>query len=172
MKVDTVLIIIACILLVVAVVFLPKSCVPSAKYEQLKAQHDALLVEYNNLKIESADEIAKYEADKKAQDAAIAAANAEISNKNNTIAGLDKKTKELEAAFANLPDDAAKVVNLQAQVQAWKDKFAVAEGIIADKDKVIFSITAKYDAQVKITDRKSTRLNSSHSGESRMPSSA
>ena len=41
----------------------------------------------------------------------------------------------------------------------------------ADEDEVEYSLPS-YVGHLSIQDRKSTRLNSSHSGESRMPSSA
>ena len=41
-----------------------------------------------------------------------------------------------------------------------------------DKEKMIDDIVAMLDNSVKKGDRKSTRLNSSHNNQSRMPSSA
>ncbi len=81
----------------------------------------------------------------------IVSANAEIFKKNEQIVSANKTVANLEAQYADLKTDAERVVNLSAQVNIWKDKFSLSEGIIKDKDGIIFSLTEKYDAQVKIT---------------------
>ena len=60
-------------------------------------------------------------------------------------------------------------------VTVLKPKIGVSIGIIKDKDIIYYEFGNKNrESSDKINkkDRKSTRLNSSHSGESRMPSSA
>ncbi len=81
----------------------------------------------------------------------IVSANAEVFKKNEQIVSLNKTVSNLESQYADLKTDAERVVNLVAQVNIWKDKFSLAEGIIKDKDWIIFSLTEKYEAQVKIT---------------------
>ena len=69
-------------------------------------------------------------------------------------------------------NDLEKLVSKYAQI--FKSNYSVVDGKICIKKNVNFHDT--YLVGVKYrdweTDRKSTRLNSSHSGESRMPSSA
>ena len=52
----------------------------------------------------------------------------------------------------------------------------IERGNLYDKEEAIAlvkkSATAKFDETIEVQDRKSTRLNSSHSAKSRMPSSA
>ena len=55
-------------------------------------------------------------------------------------------------------------------MKAWDDSAAIGE---EQKTKVMLGIKKSgQQQQIVALDRKSTRLNSSHSGESRMPSSA
>ena len=150
--IDWILRVVAVSLVILIIIVLPRSCGLTEKYLKLKGEHDALLVERDSLKKEKADVIAASEADKEARDAEIALAQAEIAKKNAALKDKDKRIATLEGEFANLPDDAARIANLQAQVAAWKEKFSIAEGIIADKDKIIFDLTAKYEAEVKISD--------------------
>ena len=53
--------------------------------------------------------------------------------------------------ISKIKDAIEKVDNLSKQLSIWKQKFTLAEGIIRDKDVVIFSINEKYEAQVKIS---------------------
>ena len=76
---------------------------------------------------------------------------AHIVEKEVEISTLHAETDKLESAYATLKDKDAKVYNLETQVTKWKHKFTLAEGIIQDKDDVIFSLNAKYEAQVKIS---------------------
>ena len=48
----------------------------------------------------------------------------------------------------------------------------IIENVKTRKDAAVFEYTEKFDHAVLDADRKSTRLNSSHMSESRMPSSA
>ena len=88
------------------------------------------------------------------------------------IAGMDTTTNTL-----------AHILNLLSQHQDVQDRLrteilqaieADGDGAALDFDRLMTSRTSKPCAESPsdCTDRKSTRLNSSHSGESRMPSSA
>jgi chromosome segregation ATPase len=88
----------------------------------------------------------------------IAVHEAEVSKKNEQIGSLNKTVANLESQYADLKTDAERVVNLKNQVNIWRDKFSLSEGIIKDKDGIIFSLTEKYDAQVKITSAIDTQL--------------
>jgi len=41
--------------------------------------------------------------------------------------------------------------NLKEQVTAWKDKFAIINTVVKDKDEIIFNLQGKYEAQVRIS---------------------
>lgn len=84
--------------------------------------------------------------------------NTTIEVKNTTIAKKERNNIELgntvadlEKEFDNLTDKDEKIENLIQQVEVWKEKFSLSQGIIADKDDVIFSLNEKYDAQVVIS---------------------
>ena len=81
----------------------------------------------------------------------IAEANKKVEVKNSRISSLDNKVTELEEEFSNLTDKDAKISNLTKQVEVWKEKFSLARGVIMNQDEIIFLLTKKYDAQLKIT---------------------
>ena len=77
--------------------------------------------------------------------------NAEIVKKEQANVKLDGSVADLEREFDDLEQQDAKIGNLMQQVEVWKEKFALAQSIIADKDEIIFSLTEKYDAQLVIS---------------------
>ncbi len=87
------------------------------------------------------------------KDKEISALNNDIQNVYNQLQNVDDNLLTLEEEFTQLgADKDAKIKNLQQQITIWKQKFTLAESIIADKDEIIFSLQAKYDAQVRISD--------------------
>lgn len=72
----------------------------------------------------------------------------DIGNRDMDIADLLVKLREAEANN-DLP---AQVANLKEQVRIWSEKFTLAESVIAEKDNIIASWAAKYDAQVTISE--------------------
>jgi len=87
----------------------------------------------------------------KKQDSLIAEANKEVEIKNSHISSLGNTVADLEDEFGNLTDKDAKISNLTKQVEVWKEKFALSQSIIADKDAIIFSLSQKYESQVIIS---------------------
>lgn len=131
-----------------------RSCGLGEKYYTLKTEHDILAGQVVKDKAEADKRIADLIAVDVEKDKQIAVLNATIAVKNSSIKILHEKTAKLEvefALYATLHDKDAQIVNLQEQVNVWKQKFDLAESTIADKDGIIFSLTEKYDAQVKIS---------------------
>jgi len=71
-----------------------------------------------------------------------------IGRKDANLEALGQKLKQLEIS-GDLP---AQVANLKEQVKAWSDKFSLAQTVIAEKDAIIADWSAKYDAQVTISE--------------------
>jgi len=71
-----------------------------------------------------------------------------IGRKDANLEALGQKLKQLEIS-GDLP---AQVANLKEQVKAWSDKFSLAQTVIAEKDAIIADGSAKYDAQVTISE--------------------
>lgn len=137
---------------ILAVVFLMRSCNLYDEVSVLKGKHGALQIAYADLDLKSKATIEANKADIAARDAVIDEAGRTIIDAEGKIRDKDKRILNLEEAFTQLGENKdAKIINLQAQLSIWKEKFTLAEAIIAGKDKIIFSLTAKYDAQVKIS---------------------
>ncbi len=75
----------------------------------------------------------------------------DVFKKNEQIKDVNKKLSALEADYTTLTDCPSQRDNLIKQVTEWVNKFSLSEGIIKDKDGIIFSLTEKYEAQAKIT---------------------
>ena len=125
------------------------------KYLRLQGKYEALADKYaQNMRLAIATVDAK--------EKEIAAQNERIAELGNNISGIEESIRnkssrltELERELAAL-DPTQKdsiIVNLTAQVNEWKDKFSLAQNIIADKDGIIFSLNTKYEAQVVIANQ-------------------
>ena len=137
---------------ILAVVFLMRSCNLYDEVSVLKGKHEALRIAYADMDLKSKATIEAHKADIAARDEVIDEAGRTIIDAEGKIEDKDKKILRLEEAFTQLGENKdAKIINLQAQVSIWKEKFTLAQEIIAKKDTIIFSLTAKYDAQVKIS---------------------
>jgi len=137
---------------ILAVVFLMRSCNLYDEVSVLKGKHEALRIAYADMDLKSKATIEAHKADIAARDEVIDEAGRTIIDAEGKIEDKDKKILRLEEAFTQLGENKdAKIINLQAQVSIWKEKFTLAQEIIAKKDTIIFSLTAKYDAQVQIT---------------------
>lgn len=119
---------------------------------ELKQRYDAL--KYNTDKYKKVAE--KTIADKSKEigllNNKINELNSNVEEKYNEISAKDERLLELEKTAETLGSQAEIIANLQEQVRIWRDKFSLAEKIIADKDKIIFSLNQKYESQLKITD--------------------
>lgn len=80
-----------------------------------------------------------------------------IDSANTIIANLEGKQGEANATIGQLntalgqaKTDAERVPILTALVEEWKGKFTLAQAQIAEKDKVIFSLTDQYRSALQI----------------------
>jgi hypothetical protein len=136
----------------VAACGLLRSCRLYDKLSVLKGEHEALQVAYADLDGKSKVAIEALKKDILAQDVAIREASRDITVLRDKIRTKDSHILSLEEEFTQLGENqGAKIINLQAQVSAWREKFALAEDVIAKKDAIIFDLTAKYEYQVKIS---------------------
>jgi len=71
-----------------------------------------------------------------------------IGRKDSNLEALGQKLKQLEISG----DLFAQVANLKEQVKAWSEKFTLAQSVIAEKDAIIADWSAKYSAQVTISE--------------------
>jgi len=141
----------AIILLIVGITSVNKACKLTDKVSYLGGELKILRQEAATLKKDKLAEIAKAEQTKKDMDKIVKAKDTDIARKTEIINHLTGTIGQLDDALAVAKTDAERVIILTAQVKQWSDKFTLAEGIIADKDDVIFSLNAKYEAQVKIS---------------------
>ena len=123
-----------------------------------KGRYDALAEEYDTQRDNSKAQISSLRNIISQKDEEIRNKTSHIVEKAGEISTLHAETDELEYAYATLSSNVAtvdtlqkRVDNLETQVTIWKQKFSIAETIIADKDTIIFSLNAKYEAQVKIS---------------------
>ena len=58
---------------------------------------------------------------------------------------------KLESEVVNLKDKDKIIENLKSQINVWSERFTLAQNQLAEKDKIIFSLTEKYNAEVKIS---------------------
>ena len=131
--------------------FITKSCNLYNSYSVLKGQYELLQAENNSLIEISQKEISKYQNK-------IAERDRKIEEITETVAIKTKKIQELSEISTNLEQEIAGLNNkdiiinkLKENITIWKQKFTIAESIIADKDKIIFNLQEKYEAQLKIS---------------------
>lgn len=138
-------------LVIILIIVGYRSCGLYDRYSVLKGRYDALAEEYEAQRGSSLKAIEDLDNIIARKDEEINAATSHIVEKEGEISTLHTETDKLEADFLKIKDAIEKVDNLSKQLSIWKQKFTLAEGIIRDKDVVIFSINEKYEAQVKIS---------------------
>ena len=136
--------------LIVATIIGVRSCGQDRKLAQLQADYKALSIKAQTDTLKAQSDISALQSTIASADAEIGVANAEISQRDERIKMLTSSATDLEKQLSGLTDRDAIIANLKAQVVVWKQDFTLAEQTIADKDKIIFDLTAKYDAQVKV----------------------
>lgn len=135
-----------------------KACSLYDRNSVLKGEYDALRTEFTQQNDNSKVQILGLRNIIAHKDERMRNITSHIEEKEGEISTLHAETDKLESAYATLEEDVATVDNLQLkvdnlteQVNSWKLKFTLAEGIIQDQGSVIFNINAKYEAQVKIS---------------------
>lgn len=77
---------------------------------------------------------------------------ATIGRKDVIVGGLNGKLVTLQAEYETLKDCPSRLVNLTLQVTNLEDTIKVKDGIISDKDDMIFTLTAQKGDYKKIAD--------------------
>ena len=132
-----------------------------AKNKELKAQYEAMKKSTQSDKVVSDKVISDQEKKIADLDTKNKEHQATIASLKKKLIPLDQTTSALEAARKTLTNKDDIIANLDQQVAAWKQKFTLAQDIIAEKDAIIFGLTDKYEAQVKI----SAELRKEYTGE-------
>jgi len=95
--------------------------------------------------------VANYEERIAAQQGYIDSANTVIVAHEGTDKELAEKNAKLRRAEATIQDKDELITNLRSQIETWGERFTLAQQIIEEKDKIIFSLKEQYALQVKIT---------------------
>lgn len=134
-----------------------RACDGYDKYSVLKGQYEALSQVNETQKAESIQQIVALRNLITQKDEKIRNITSHIEVKEGEISTLHAQTDNLEFKYTALEKRVhsvdtleKRVDNLETQVTIWKGKFTIAEGIIANKDEIIFNINGKYEAAVKI----------------------
>lgn len=93
----------------------------------------------------------------KEHDEKIAELNGMIDSAQTVIMNLEGKDKELagalqglETAELTLIEKGELIVNLRSQISIWRERFDLSQKTIAEKDKIIFSLTEKYESEHRL----------------------
>ena len=75
----------------------------------------------------------------------------DITQLDNNISTLENQLDELRGNEQTISNLGEQVVNLEGQVNIWKDKFTLSTKIIADKDAIIFNLNQQYRLQLGVS---------------------
>ena len=128
-----------------------RSCGESPKEAYWRGQYEVLKANVEEERVASLKVIESLEGNISDKDKAIQRFKEEVKVIESKVTEKSRKIGELEDAYSDLQNDTERVDNLIQQVAQWKEKFLLSETIIASKDKIIFSLTEKYESQLKIT---------------------
>ena len=121
-----------------------RSCKMSDKYTRLQGKYD-LLIEQKTAEQATLDQTIQEKTTE------IAVLSGEVESLQETIIRRNVKQVALGKTISALESKAVSIPVLQEQVSVWKVRFSLAEQTIADQERIIFSLTGKYDAQVQIS---------------------
>jgi len=158
-------------ILALGIVFLAMdNCGSTDKYNKLKGEYNTYKAISRVIVADATRTINKKTEEIERLDGKIDFLQGIIEVKDEDLAELDNKVTNLENEFGNLTDKDAKINNLTKQVEAWKGKFSISQGIIDDLGKPIeyydehgikrikypegtitFNLNKKYNAQVKVS---------------------
>lgn len=117
-----------------------------------EGQYSIINAQLDKLKIEKEAEILTLVNQNEELNKEIGHATERIGTLESNVVTKDASLLNLEKEFTQLGDDKdAKISNLTEQVSIWKEKFTLAEKIISEKDVIIFSLTEKYNNQLKVS---------------------
>lgn len=126
-------------------------CGQSNKYKKLRAEYKELNAIHKISHEKSKEAISEKTEEIRRADKKIKELELAVAKKGKILTEKGSEIEELEEAYDEAITKDEQIVNLQRQVQLWKEKFHIAENIIADKDAIIFSLTQKYEAEFVIS---------------------
>jgi len=157
-KIDFVLISIIIILFVSFVASLKKSNDLNSENQELKIKEADLEIQLRETDAKVNEAIDQYEQRIAELQGNIDSSNTVISNLEQESSGLEAKIKSLEHAQISIKDKDELIQNLQSQVHLWTERFSLAQAEIAEKDKIIFSLTEQYESAKEIIIEKDKQI--------------
>jgi len=130
-----------------------KTCQESPKEAYWRGQFDILEQRIEAERVESLKTIESLEKDITEKDKDIANLTHKIDKITVEISQRTKEIEELETAYSDLKNDTERIDNLTQQVVHWKEMFTISEQKCSRLNKIIFSLTEKYESQLKISDK-------------------
>lgn len=121
------------------------------KYSYLTGEYEALVAVHEEYKETALSEIKDREKLIKELTAVNEALEVNIEKVRAESNRLDTRIQELETEREALTDKDEVIANLEAQVSAWREKFSLARDEIEIKDRQLFNLTEKYEAQLAIS---------------------
>ena len=157
MKIDKKYVIIGLILLV-SCALLVRSCKISDRYSTLLGEYQALKgISAENERI-AKEKIADAHADidnlvedNRQLHLQISESVGNISNLDGDVVRLEDELATIRTEAETIPNLKEQIVNLEGQVNICKERFTLAENIIADKDEIIFNLKEQYELQIGIS---------------------
>jgi len=147
-----------------------KSCNLYDQNSVLKGKYDVLLKLSKDAKANYEEQIKLRDEKITELDKGIESAKESISKKEHSIAESDSQLTKLSNELEKNKHKSEELIGtwkervkiLNATVSELEKKFSVAQNIIADKDKIIFSLKEKYDTQLKLTVNLQELVNKEH----------
>ena len=124
-----------------------RSCKLYDKLSIVKGQNIILTKERAEAYTSLADMKKRVDAKQAQIDSQIAEFGSEIASNERTIATLGTTIGVLENDLAGLTDKDEIIVNLKRQIEVWGESFALLERVVEDKDRIIFSLTEKFESE-------------------------
>ena len=130
-----------------------KSCQESPKEAYWRGQYEVIKANVDKERVESLKVIESLEGDIAKSDKYILGLEQEVKSNKVDIEEKSVEISKLETAYETLENDTERVDNLTQQIVHLKGKFTISEQVIAAKDKIIFSLTEKYESQLIISNK-------------------
>ena len=142
--------VVAAVLLALSI-FLHRSCNIYDRYSELKGLYEGNKAQTEKEKQESQKAIQELKKEIGEKEKSIALSEANVINLKKRDEFKSQDLKKLESEIINLKDKDKIIENLKSQINVWSERFTLAQNQLAEKDKIIFSLTEKFNAQVKIS---------------------
>lgn len=138
--------------LLATLIFLFRGCDLYDKYSELKGQYDAYKQDVNEKEQKAKKTISEQETKIEKLQESTDKLIVELDTIEKKTVVKDSEIGSLEEELKGLKGKDEIIVNLKSQVVVWKEKFSLAQQTIERKDKIIFNLSEKYDAQLRITE--------------------